>query len=204
MSNQYLEELSQSQGIDFRAQVPEGTALGTEEIEPGASVKFQKQRSMMRVGKQALPERQPIYDMLRHDVSMVPPTIAQKRMATYPGRFTTIKPAGWDDNQPEPIEDTCEICYTDPERIQEHMSRWGEVERPKFYRESDLRRHYQLSHSMEWEDIESDRRDRERRGEADSMRTLVASLAALVAADRELPPEIAEQLADKPRRKRAE
>lgn len=196
MTNQYLEELSRQQGVDYRANVPEGTVLGEEEIEPGAKTVFRKAKSMMRAGNTPLPERQALYDLRRHDVSMVPPTIAQKRMSQYPGRFTTIRPGDWDANAPEPIEDTCEICLNDPERIEEQMRLYGEVERPKYYSMAQLRRHYQLSHEMEWGDIEADRRDKERREEAGRMERLVLSLISVLAPNKvnDLPDAVREQI----------
>lgn len=196
MTNQYLEELSQRQGVDYRANVPAGTVLGEEQIEPGAKTVYRKSKSLVRAGEQPLPEREPLYDLLRRDVSQVPPTIAQKRMRQHPGRFTTIKPADWDDNRPQPIEETCEICLNDPERIDEHMRLYGEVERPKYYSMTQLRRHYQLSHEIEWSDIEADRRDKERRDDAGRMERLIVSLVSVLApsAADKLPPEVRSQI----------
>lgn len=198
MTNQYLEELSKKQGVDFRAPVPEGTELGREQIEPGAEVVHHKNKSMVHAAGKPLPEREALYDLLRHDKSMVPPTIAQARMARHPGRFTTIEPPGWHDNDPEPIEETCEICFNDPERIDEQMRLYGSVERPKFQSMAQLRRHYQLSHEMEWNDIEADRRDKERRDEAGRMERLVFSLVSALApsAADKLSPEVREQITE--------
>ena len=190
MSDQYLEELSQKQGVDYRANVPAGTVLGEEQIEPGAAMKHTKSGSMLRAGDKALPEREPLYDLLRHDRSMVPATIVRARMARHPGRFTTIEPPDWHDSDPVPIEDTCDICLSDIERTQEQMDRFGSVERPRFYSESQLRTHYRLLHEQSWEDREADRRDRERREEQAQMRDLISTLAGA------LKPEAAEEIAN--------
>lgn len=205
--NQYLEELSQKQGVDYRANVPEGTVLGEQQIEPGATAVFKKNKSLLRAGNQALPEREALYDLTRHDVSMVPATIAQARMAKYPGRFTTIKPANWHDADPVPIDDTCVICESDPERIANPDAE----KRPKFYSASDLSRHYQLLHSGEWEDIRRDREEAERRADQSMMRGLIASVVGLMNQGKELPVEVREQIEalqdadEKPvRRKRGE
>ena len=169
MNEQFLRELGQVAGVepDFRANVPAGTPLGADQIEPGASVNYTKRKSMMNVGGKELPDRVELYDIARHDVSLVPPTIAQKRMTTNPGRFTMVKPADWHDRDPKPIDETCEVCDRDPER----------VERAKFYSHSELVLHYQLVHTLEWQGIEADRREQERRDDSRQMRELIASIA---------------------------
>lgn len=200
MSNQYLEELSKTQGIDYRASVPAGTVLGEEEIEPGAKTVYKKSDSLMRAGKTPLPERQPLYDIVRHDMSMVPPTIIHARMSKYPGRFTTIKPEDWDENQPVPIDETCEICAADPERLADPRAE----KRPKFYTQQALTLHYRLVHTMEWDDIQLERAERQRRADQADMRDLIASIASMATRGQDLPPEVAEAVEKARRRKGGE
>lgn len=173
MNEQFLRELQQNREINFRADVPAGTPLGVDEIEPGAKVNYSKRQSMVRAGSTALPDRMALYDIARHDVSMVPPTIAQARVARDGRRFTTVKPDNWHDSDPIPIDETCEICERDPES----------VERPKFYSLSALDLHYKLVHTLEYEGITADRREQERREESKQMRDLISAIA-----EREQPP----------------
>lgn len=188
MNEQFIQEMSEVAGVDFRANVPAGTQLGEQEIEPGANVKWTKPSSMMRVGKTALPERIALYDLMTHDRSMVPPTIAQKRMATYPGRFTLKEPADWHAGDPEVIDETCEICIRQPEFLD------GSLDRPAFTSWSQLRQHYQLFHTNEWVALEDDRRERERREEQGQMRALIASIASMVSGGVNVPPEVRAQV----------
>lgn len=187
MANQFIEEMSEVAGVDFRADVPPGTELGREEIAPGAQAVFHKSRSGVHAGGHPLPERVDLYDLHTHDHSKVPPTIAQKRMMTYPGRYTMKRPATWTD--PTPIDDTCMLCT-------ERRAQESGAGPKKFYSEWDLIQHYRLMHTLEWEAIESDRKDKERREEQSTMRTLVASIAAMVNKGVDVPQEIREQIAD--------
>ena len=193
-SEQFLKEIAQVSGVepDFRANVPPGTPLGSTEIEPGATVNYTKASQLVRMGQHKLPERLALYDLVRHDVSMVPPTIAQKRLSDYPGRYTMVKPAGWHDSDPVPIDETCEICDADPER----------TERAKFFSNSQLTLHYQLVHTMEWQGIESDRRDAERREDNAQMRRLIASIAGMNGG--QVPAEVADEVTQRVRRGRKE
>ena len=185
MSEQFLREMSQLAGEpDFRANVPPGTPLGETEIEPGAVAKWNKPASMMRVGNRTLPQRIALYDLRRHDISMVPPTIAQKRIGDYPGRFTTIEPSDWHDSDPIPIDETCEICAADPERTQP----------PRYYSGAQLRLHYQLVHTMEWQGIEADKRDEERREDSAQMRRLIASIATMASGGQTLTDAIQDEV----------
>lgn len=201
MTNQFLEEIAQ--GPNWRANVPEGTPIGEQEIEPGANVGWKKPKSMMRIGDQALPDRMPLYDLNRRDMSMVPPTIANARMAKYPGRFTTVRPKDWDKNRPQPIDDTCVICL---KRREEETPGAG----PKpFFSESDLILHYQYMHTNEWAAMERNREIAERREEQGQMRALIGSLVGLIRPDAlsSLPAEVRDQMerlseAEKPRRGR--
>lgn len=154
-----LEEIARSQAADFRANVPAGTALGSEEIEPGARVNFRKSNSMMRAGDRALPDRVPLYDRQREDVSMVPPTIATKRIMRDPGRFT-MTPQHFESRQP--IAETCDVCLINR----------GNVPRP-FYSEYDLETHYQILHPREWSLKERRREEAFRSEDRDRMYELM-------------------------------
>ena len=131
-----LEEIARSQSADFRANVPAGTYLGGEEIGPGARVNFRKANSMMTAGGKSLPDRVPLYDRQRSDMSMVPPTIATKRIMKDPSRFT-MTPLHFEARTP--IADTCEVCKA---------NRGG---KPRdFYSEYDLDAHKQILHPREF------------------------------------------------------
>jgi hypothetical protein len=131
-----LEEIARSQAADFRAPVPAGTYLGGEEIEPGARVNWRKANSLMTAGGRALPDRVPLYDRERQDVSMVPPTIATKRIMKDPTRFT-MTPQHFEARTP--IDDTCEVCKA---------NRGGRSR--AFYSEYDLDAHKQILHPREF------------------------------------------------------
>lgn len=189
-SEQFIQEMAELQGVDavdFRAEVPEGTFLGKQDIEPGATANYFKPSSKMRMGNVALPDRVPLYDVRRHDISMVPPTIANRRITEYPGRFTMRKPANWHDSDPTPIEETCEVCLRDPERD-------PNAERPKFFFWDQLQEHYQLFHEFSWQRREREKAEQDRRDDRSEMRALIASLISVVRPDVKLPTAVQEQI----------
>ncbi len=187
----FLEQLGEEYGTDpdFRADVPVGTEIGHKPLGPGADASWKKSSSKMRVGNKELPDRIPLYDNWTHDRSMVPPTIANKRMSEHPGRFFIRKPAGWDERNPVPIDDTCQICA----RVRIQESGPGTPPKP-FYDREQLRMHMRYMHQNEWDAIEQNRRDDERREDQNRMERLVASIAAMVNPGIKLPSEVAEQI----------
>ncbi len=186
----FLEELAEIYAEpDFRANVPAGTEIGHQSPEPGAEMTWKKSASKMRIGNRVLPERIPLYNLWNHDLSMVPPTIANKRMSEHPGQYSMRKPANWDATARQPIDETCEICAR--RRIQET----GPGTPPKpFFDRAELRNHMRYMHTNEWEAIEQTRRDDERRGDQSRMETLIASIAAMVRPGVQLPPEVEAQI----------
>src|SRR5678815_102312 len=105
MTSQFLEEMSDISGADLRgADVAPGGVITEQNVE-GAPTKYFKVKSKVRVVNTELAERVELYDLNRHDISRVPPTIASKRMSDYPGRFTMKRPANWEEGYDTPIED---------------------------------------------------------------------------------------------------
>ena len=188
-TEQFIQEMSEVAGIDFRAQVPEGTVLGSQTIDntPGASLVNKKQSSLMRVGATALPDRVKMYDLRRHDVSNVPPTIANARMSRYPGRFTLREPANWHDSDPKVIDETCEVCVRDPERPEG-------AERPKFTSFDQLQEHYEFFHEFTWRRMERDRLEAERREDKGTLQALIGTLIKVMRPDADLPDAVREQI----------
>lgn len=197
MNEQFLTEMQEVAGVDFRAAVPPGTELGRQEIEPGGTAVWRKPHSLIRAGQRELPERVWLYDLTGAATpSFVPPTIAQKRITDYPGRYTLKEPQGM--GEATPIDETCEICA----RRRRQESGAGPK---KFYSHSDLIGHYRAFHTLEWEAIEQDRRERERREDQSQMRALIASIAAMVRPAPDIPAPVREQiegLQEKPMRVR--
>ena len=178
MTESFLEEMSELTETskvelpDFRKQAAPGEIIQQGNVTEGMDVNWRKPASKMRMGNVELPERVDLYDRQRHDVSKVAPTIAQRRMADYPGRFTLRKPSDW--TEPQAIESTCEIC-----RIRREQDSPGSGPK-KFYSQFDLIGHYRSFHEREWEALESDRRDTERREEQGQMRQLIATIAGMI------------------------
>ena len=192
VTEQFIQEMSQIVGTDvspdFRASVPEGTELGRTNLDgPGAQAVWRKQGSLLRAGQTPLPDRVPLYDVRRHDISNVPPTIAAARMSRYPGRFTMQKPKDWDAGNPPVIDETCAVCMRDPERPEG-------AEKPKFTSWDQLQEHYEFFHEMTFRRMERDRVERERREERGEMRTLLGAIVGLLAPGAKLPPEVQDQI----------
>lgn len=177
------------EGVDYRANVPAGTILGEGNID-GAVFRAIKGSSMVRNGRQELPNRWPVYNTRTGALSMVPTATLRyqlsKRHKDDGTRVYALKvPEGI--VPPTPIEDTCQICYRN--RGNKHRN---------FYSEYDLLTHMQLFHTLEWNAMERDRDIRERREDANRMERLILMLTTSVnpGIAKDLPPEVREQIAE--------
>jgi hypothetical protein len=194
VSEQFVTELSEVSGVDFRGtDVPVGEVIHEQKLDgnPGASATWRKSPSKVRMGEVPLPDRVALYNVVTYDRSMVPPTIAQKRMSEHPGRYTMRKPADWDDRAPKPIDETCEVC-------RKRRALEGNGPKP-FYDELDLEGHYEFFHPREWARIQRERERLERQGEQSTTNKLIASIASLFQQGRgaELPAEVSEAMTGK-------
>ena len=188
-TEQFITELSEVQGVDFRG---DGLAPGAVVYEqtldntPGASATWKKAPSKVRMGGVPLPDRVSLYNRQTHDISMVPPTIAQKRMSEHPGVYTMRKPDNWDEIAPKPIDESCVVCTKE-------RKKYGAPPK-RFYDEMDLEAHYQNFHPREWGRIERERDRMERQAEQGQTNKLIAAIAAIFQQGRggEVPQEIRE------------
>jgi hypothetical protein len=162
-----LEELASSipdTNPDFRANVPAGTDLAQTNLGvQGMVVKWKKADSGMNINGKALPDRIPLYNKLTGDVSMVPPTIGQKRFAEHPGVYTFRRPEDFPTKTP--IDETCPICT---------RGRGGN-KRP-FYDLYDLENHMQVLHPREHAAALRTQEQAERREDRQLQRDLVAAI----------------------------
>ncbi len=192
---QFVTEMSEVTGHDLRGtDVPVGAVVHEQQLDgtPGATATWTKKASKVRMGEVTLPDRVALYNVATYDISMVPPTIAQKRMSEHPGRYTMRKPANWDERAPQPIDETCEVCRK--RRAQE-----GNGPKP-FFDELDLEAHYENYHPREWSRIVRERERLERQSEQSTTNKLLASISGMFQQGRgaSLPPEIAAALDDAP------
>ncbi len=194
-TEQFVTELSEVTGADFRGtDVPVGEVVHEQTLDgnPGATATWTKKPGKVRMGDVTLPDRVKLYNVVSYDISLVPPTIAQKRMSEYPGRYTMRKPADWDARAPQPIDETCEVC---------RKRRAAEGNGPKpFFDEMDLEAHYENYHPREWRRIQREQERLERQGEQSTTNKLLAAITGMFAQGRgaELPREVTEALADVP------
>lgn len=175
-----------TQGIDYRANVPEGTLLGEVEHE-GGLFRFEKRDSLVRAGARKLPERTAVYDTRSGAMSMV--ATGQLRYQLAKTRqdgsrvYSLTMPQGI--VPPMPIEDTCKICYVN--RGNRHRN---------FYSEYDLLNHYQAFHTNEWNAMERDRDIKERREQGDRLERLILGLSTALnpGIASQLPADVREQI----------
>jgi hypothetical protein len=183
---------------DWRANVPPGTVLAEGMVE-GATVQWLKGSSGVHARGVPLPERTKVYDTRTGVTSMVPTAQLRyqlgKRRPDGSRVYSRTLPEGI--TQPEPIKDTCKICYVN--RGNKHRN---------FYSEDQLINHMTAFHTNEWNAMERDRDIRERREQGDRMERLVLMFATALRPDiaKTLPAEVREQIeelqATQPRRGR--
>ena len=170
---------------NFRANVPEGTLVGSTEVE-GGQFNWRKPNSLVRIGNKSLPERMQVYDTRTGQPSMIPTGAAtyhlNKRRPDGTRVFSRNLPEGV--VEPQPIADTCKICYV----------KRGNLHR-NFYTEYDLIAHYQAFHTLEWTAMERERDMQERRDSSSRMERLILSL---LGRDQklDLPADVANQISD--------
>lgn len=199
-----MEELA-AMGPDYRANVPAGTVLGEEGFGDGGMVRHRKRQSMVRMGGQALPERVRIWNVHNGSMSVVPPTIAQKRLMEgtkqFPGQGNfTLRDPGFP--KPEPISETCEVC--DKKRAEA-----GNPPRP-FYDVLQYEAHMELMHPRWWSthlrrEQQSERLE-DRAAMRDMIREIVGALRPEVLGDEdtsEIEDQITGEVIRRTRRRRA-
>lgn len=194
VQEQFIAEMSELQGVDFRGEgLPAGAVVYEQKLDntPGANATWKKAPSKVRMGDQPLPERVPLYNVRTHDLSMVPPTIASKRMSEHPGVYTMRKPAGWDEQVAKPIDETCVVC------AKERAKYGGGPKR--FYDELDLEGHYESFHPREFRRIQREKDRLERREEQGTTNKLIEAISILFQQGRggELPKEAVEAVSGK-------
>lgn len=197
-----LEELAllSQMGPDFRANVPAGTVLGEERIEGSDSlVRHTKQRSMIRSGSTALPERVMLWNLQTKQGRPVPSTVAMKRITQgtkqFPPSAFTLRNPGLPKR--EPIDEHCWVC--DNQRAQH-----GEPPRD-FYDVIQFEAHMQLLHPREWESHlrreASAERMEDRREMREMILEIVRSMRPELASDED-EAAVAEEVATTVRRRR--
>ena len=167
-----MEELA-AMGPDYRANVPAGTPLGTENFGDGGRVDYSKRPSLVRSGGMPMPERVPIWNVHNGSKSIVPPTIAQKRLTQGTKRFPgfgnfTLRDPGL--AQRVPIEETCEVCD----------KRRAEVGNPprRFFDILQYEAHMQLLHPRWWDSYLRREAQSERLQDRESMRELIREIVS--------------------------
>lgn len=170
-----LEEIAAlGQEPDYRANVPAGTLLGETPIEgsDGGSVRYRKRQSMVRAGTRILPERMMLWNKVTQRGSLVPPTIATKRMMQgtrdFPPSAFTVR----DPHFPPrlPIDEHCAIC--DAKRAQ-----IGAPPRD-FFDLYQLEAHKQLLHPREWATEQRQEEQQRRIEDRTEMRELITTIVA--------------------------
>lgn len=196
-----LEEMAllAQQGPDFRANVPAGTVLGEEHIGATESrVRHTKQRSMVRSGSTALPERVMLWNLQTGQGSPVPSTIAMKRITQGtkhfpPSAFTLRDP---EFPKREPIEEHCWVC--DQRRAQA-----GNPPRD-FFDVIQFEAHMQILHPREWESHLRREATTERVEDRREMREMILEIVRALRpgeASEEAEVEVAEEVARRVRRR---
>jgi hypothetical protein len=189
LENELQDAFTSFEGVDYRSNAPAGTVLGEGNVD-GAIFRAIKGNSMVRNGKQELPNRWPVYNTRTGALSMVPTATLRyqlsKRNKDDGSRVYALKvPEGI--VPPTPIADTCKICYIN--RGNKHRN---------FYSEYDLLSHMQLFHTLEWNAMERDRDIAQRREDSNRMERLIMTLATSLRPDivKDLPEEVKTQITE--------
>lgn len=194
-----LEEIA-SMGVDYRANVAPGTVLGEEPIEGSdGRIVHRKRQSMMRMGGMALPERVMLWNRQTGRGSMVPPTIAEKRIragtADFPPSAFTLRDPG--SVKREPIEEHCWICD----------KRRAEAGNPPrdFYDVIQYEAHMELLHPRAWNthlrQLQQTERLEDRQAQRDMILEIVKALRPDVLANMDTD-EAEEAIADEVEKRR--
>jgi len=174
-----LEEVASMGEPDFRANVPEGTLLGEVPIDgsQGGAVRFNKPSSMMRVGARKAPERVMLWNKMAGRGSMVPTTIATKRIMqgteTFPKEAFTLRDPG--NTARVPIEEHCWVCD----------KRRAEAGNPPrdFFDVLQFEAHMDLMHPREWASAQRRGLQAERLEERQAMRDMIMEVVKLTRPD---------------------
>lgn len=174
-----LEEVASIGEPDFRANVPEGTQIGEVEIEgsQGGAVRFNKPSTMMKVNGRKAPERVMLWNKQTGRGSMVPTTIATKRIMqgtdTFPASAFTLRNPGAAPRQP--IAEHCWVCD----------KRRAEAGNPPrdFFDVIQYEAHMDLMHPREWASFQRRGLQQERLDERQAMRDMIMEVVKLTRPD---------------------
>lgn len=206
MTNQTTEELeaeladflgettiTNGQVPDWRADVPSGTTLAREEIQPGAVIEHFKNRSMVKFRGQELPERTKVYDTRSGVSSMVPTAALRQQLAKRRRDGSRVYSLKFPEGvvMPTPIKDTCRIC-AERRRLE------GNDPHRNFYSEDQLLNHMLSFHANEWAAMERQREIDARREDANRLERLMITMMTAMnpGAAANLPEDVKAQIAD--------
>jgi hypothetical protein len=197
-----LEEIAAmgQEGPDFRANVPAGTVLGEEGISGSdGRVQYRKRQSLLRAGQRQLPERVMLWNKMTGRGSMVPPTLATKRVMQgtkqFPASAFTLRDPGFP--KPEPIEEHCWVCDKKREIA-------GNPPRD-FFDVIQYEAHMELMHPREWSTHLRQAQQRERLEDREAQRDFIMEIVRAMRPEvlANLDTEAAEeQIADEVERRR--
>jgi hypothetical protein len=162
--------------------IPEGTPLGETDLGGGASVKWQKQSSMVRHGDTPMPERFPAYR--RDNTIAMLPTI---QMLHHLGKKDSAGNKVFSGKPwpgvvpPQAIEQTCHICTPKLQR------RHGQDAKKRFMNIVDYEAHMDIKHEREWGIMQRELLEAERADDRTVQRELGQAILAATKANQPKP-----------------